>query len=113
MASIAEVRTQLDIKLIGDLPIFCGADSADVEGNPELFRGPSPSADRLPTRSSVDGQLWGHPHYRWSAHRKDHFSWWTERVKVTLDRISYASITSSDLFERTKFPGTPNAQRQK
>ena len=28
----------LDIKLIGDLPIFCGADSADVKANPELFR---------------------------------------------------------------------------
>ena len=87
----------LDIKLIGDLPIFCGADSADVKANPELFRldrsgRPQVLTGCPPDPFAVNGQLWGHPHYRWAAHRKDNFAWWTKRVKATLDRFDLVRI---------------------
>ena len=107
----------LDIKLIGDLPIFCGADSADVEGNPELFRldrsgQPQVLTGCPPDPFAVDGQLWGHPHYRWSAHRKDHFSWWTERVKVTLDRFDLVRIDHFIGFVRAyEVPGNAKNAR--
>lgn len=81
-----------NVKLLGDLPIFVSLESADVAEHPELFR-----LDRLgrpevltgvpPDCFSKDGQLWGHPHYRWSAHRADGFRWWTQRIAASLRRF--------------------------
>jgi 4-alpha-glucanotransferase len=31
---------------------------------------------------SEEGQHWGFPLYHWSAHRKDGFSWWKERLRL-------------------------------
>ena len=107
----------LDIKLIGDLPIFCGADSADVDANPYLFRldrsgRPQVLTGCPPDPFAVNGQLWGHPHYRWSAHRKDHFSWWTERVKVTLHRFDLVRIDHFIGFVRAyEVPGNAKNAR--
>ncbi len=89
--------TDLGVKLLGDIPIFVTLESADVAQHPELFR-----IDRLgrpevltgvpPDCFSKDGQLWGHPHYRWSAHRAQKFRWWTDRIATTLHRFDGARI---------------------
>ena len=56
----------------------------------------------------------GHPHYRWSAHRKDHFSWWTERVKVTLDRFDLVRIDHFIGFVRAyEVPGNAKKRPQR
>lgn len=85
------------VRLVGDLPIFCGADGADVASRPELFRldrsgSPSVLTGCPPDPFAVDGQLWGHPHYRWNAHRREAFEWWRSRVAVTLERFDLLRI---------------------
>lgn len=85
------------IRLVGDLPIFCGADGAEVAGRPDLFRldragRPTVLTGCPPDPFAKDGQLWGHPHYRWAAHRREGFAWWRSRVATTLDRFDLVRI---------------------
>jgi 4-alpha-glucanotransferase len=88
----AELRAhahRLGVKVIGDLPIYVAADSADVWANPDLFlldtdRTPTVVAGVPPDYFSATGQLWGNPIYDWQAHRKMKFEWWIERVRAAL-----------------------------
>lgn len=89
--------SQRGILLFGDVPIFTALDSADVAAAPELFRldrrgGPSVVTGVPPDSFSKDGQLWGSPHYRWSAHRRDGYRWWRERIGCALDRFDLVRI---------------------
>ena len=73
------------IRIIGDIPIYVAADSADVWSAPELFqldknRLPTAVAGCPPDGFAADGQLWGNPLYDWEHHRKTGFRWWTERL---------------------------------
>ncbi|MCH2132597.1 MAG: 4-alpha-glucanotransferase [Phycisphaerales bacterium] len=81
-----------DVRLVGDLPIFIELESADVEQHPELFNLDAKGQPRTLTGAKPDafsrnGQLWGHPHYRWAAHRKEQWRWWTARFRQALDRF--------------------------
>ena len=106
------------VRLIGDLPIFCGADSADVAGRPDLFRldrdgHPTVLTGCPPDAFTRDGQLWGHPHYRWSAHRRDHFTWWRSRVATTLERFDLVRIDHFIGFVRAyEIPGDAKNARK-
>ena len=58
------------IKIIGDIPIYVAADSADVWAEPELFQldkdgKPKAVAGCPPDGFAADGQLWGNPLYDW------------------------------------------------
>ncbi|QDU67879.1 4-alpha-glucanotransferase [Engelhardtia mirabilis] len=80
------------VRLMGDLPIFVGAESSDVSGRPDLFRLDAQGAPRLlsgspPDSYSDDGQLWGHPHYRWSRHGAENYDWWRRRFGSLLARF--------------------------
>lgn len=107
-----------DVGLIGDLPIFCGADSADVAGRPDLFRldrhgRPTVQTGCPPDAFTMAGQLWRHPHYRWSAHRNDDFQWWRRRVEVTLDRFDLVRIDHFIGFVRAyEIPGDADDARR-
>jgi 4-alpha-glucanotransferase len=99
-AQWAELRahcTKRGIALIGDVPIFVTADSADVRANPELFRlkpdgTPSVLTGVPPDGFSADGQLWGHPHYAWDAHAKQKFAWWISRIACAAERFDLVRI---------------------
>jgi len=98
--------TRLGVELIGDLPIFVGDDAVDRIAHPELFRldragRPTVVTGVPPDCFSRDGQRWGHPHYRWSAHRRDGFRWWRRRVRAALERF--------DLLRIDHFVGFVNA----
>ncbi len=85
------------VHLVGDLPIFVTQDSADVQDRPELFRLGRGGRPRVvtgvpPDCFSAEGQLWGHPHYAWAAHRRERFRWWTERVRLALERFDALRI---------------------
>lgn len=74
------------IQIIGDMPIYVAADSADVWSNPTLFlldkrRNPALVAGVPPDYFSATGQLWGNPIYNWDRMRKNHYRWWKLRVK--------------------------------
>ena len=78
-----------NIQIIGDCPIFVSHDSADVWAHRELFlldeNGlPEYVAGVPPDYFSEDGQRWGTVLYDWSAHEKENWTWWKERIKRML-----------------------------
>ncbi len=73
------------VRIIGDIPIYVAADSADVWAEPELFqlnenRLPTAVAGCPPDGFAAEGQLWGNPLYDWGYHRKTGFRWWIKRL---------------------------------
>ena len=81
----AEAR-EAGVQIIGDIPIYCAMDSADVWAHPELFLMdenivPDQVAGVPPDYFSADGQLWGNPLYRWEAHEANGYDWWIRRMK--------------------------------
>ena len=77
------------ISIIGDTPIFTALDSADVWAIPQLFQldpttaRPTFVAGVPPDYFSADGQLWGNPLYRWTAHAADGYAWWLSRLRAS------------------------------
>ncbi|MCD7709215.1 MAG: 4-alpha-glucanotransferase [Clostridiales bacterium] len=75
------------IRIIGDVPIYVAADSADVWANPSQFYldedlRPIEVAGCPPDAFTADGQLWGNPLFRWDVMKEDGYAWWTKRVKA-------------------------------
>ncbi|MBQ7358555.1 MAG: 4-alpha-glucanotransferase [Lachnospiraceae bacterium] len=73
------------IEIVGDIPIYVSADSADVWANPKLFQLtedglPSRVAGCPPDAFSATGQLWGNPLYDWDYHKKTDYKWWMQRI---------------------------------
>lgn len=73
------------ILIIGDIPIYVAADSADVWAHPEMFQmdkkgNPTKVAGCPPDAFSETGQLWGNPLYDWKQHEKSEFEWWLKRI---------------------------------
>jgi 4-alpha-glucanotransferase len=95
---------QKGMKLIGDVPIFVSADSADVWANPEQFqldeeRRPTVVAGVPPDYFSATGQLWGNPHYDWEAMRRDRYAWWVARFRATLAQVDLMRLDHFRGFE--------------
>ena len=93
------------VRLLGDVPIFVERDSADVRAHPELFRLDARGRPRLvtgvpPDSFSSTGQLWGHPHYAWAAHRKTGFRWWIERFERQLSLFDAVRVDHFIGFHR-------------
>lgn len=73
------------VKIIGDIPIYVAADSADVWANPKNFLldencTPIDVAGCPPDAFTDDGQLWGNPLYDWDYMKSDKYSWWKKRI---------------------------------
>ena len=78
------------IRIIGDIPIYVAADSADSWAHPELFQfdedcRPTAVAGCPPDAFSATGQLWGNPLYRWDYHKKTGYSWWMDRMEYSFE----------------------------
>jgi 4-alpha-glucanotransferase len=106
------------IRLLGDVPIFVSLDSADVQSNPSLFRldrhgRPTVVTGVPPDCFSADGQLWGHPHYRWSEHRRTGYRWWIERVRAAVERFDAVRIDHFiGFFHAYEIPGSATTARE-
>lgn len=92
------------IEVIGDIPIYVAADSADVFGNQEQFllneKGhPTAVAGVPPDYFAADGQLWGNPLYNWKQMKADGFSWWRERLSFMLEMFDGVRIDHFRAFE--------------
>ena len=78
------------IQVIGDIPMYVSADSADAWSRPELFWLDEDGrvvegAGAPPDAMSPDGQNWGNPTYRWDVMRDEGYAWWIARLHRTLD----------------------------
>jgi 4-alpha-glucanotransferase len=102
------------LSIVGDLPIFVAADSADVWSSPELFElgddgRPVAVAGVPPDYFSADGQLWGNPLYRWEAHVADGFAWWKDRLRAafaTYDVVRIDHFRGFDAYWRIPLPAS-------
>jgi 4-alpha-glucanotransferase len=88
--SLKDYANNAGIKIIGDIPIYVSADSADFWAHRELFkldeRGKIREIAGVPPDGfSADGQLWGNPLYNWPYHKKTHFAWWLTRIGKCLE----------------------------
>lgn len=100
------------IGIIGDIPIFVAADSADAWSNPGLFElgsdgRPVAVAGVPPDYFSADGQLWGNPLYRWEVHAKDGFAWWKDRLRSSFgmcDVVRIDHFRGFDAYWRVPLP---------
>ena len=79
------------IDLIGDVPIFVAAPSADVRAHPGLFR-PDLVAGVPPDLFTADGQLWSNPIFDWRAMAAESWRWWIERLRRTFQLVDVARI---------------------
>ena len=95
LRAAAKVR---GVEIIGDIPIFVAADSADVWANPELFELDPKTARPLavagvpPDYFSADGQLWGNPLYTWAQHAADGYAWWHARLQASFELCDVVRI---------------------
>ena len=88
------------IKIIGDIPIYVAADSADVWANPKNFLldedcNPIEVAGCPPDAFTADGQLWGNPLYNWEYMKQDGYTWWKSRIK---HQYSFFDVIRIDHF---------------
>ena len=89
-SALKSYANEKGIRIIGDIPIYVAADSADVWAAPELFLldacgAPKEVAGCPPDAFSDAGQLWGNPLYDWAHHEKTGFAWWVRRIRYALN----------------------------
>ncbi len=91
------------IKIIGDIPMYVSADSADVWANPEEFTvdgdGNAVFIAGVPPAWNDDGQVWGNPLYNWDVMEKDGYTWWLRRFKRMMDLYDYVRLDHFMGFE--------------
>ncbi|MBO8437016.1 MAG: 4-alpha-glucanotransferase [Spirochaetes bacterium] len=97
MTALLEHVHSKGLKLIGDIPIFAGADSADTWSHLELFKTDSKGhysavSGVPPDNFSATGQLWGNPVYDWKKHEEDDFAWWKARIRRCLEMTDIVRI---------------------
>jgi 4-alpha-glucanotransferase len=79
------------VRLIGDVPIYVAAGSADHVRWRSLFRD-DVVAGVPPDAFTARGQLWGNPIYDWPALRRRGYRWWVERLRHTFELFDLARI---------------------
>lgn len=116
------VRTHANerrIRMLGDVPIFVAADSADVWAHPEIFDLDEAGRPRVvagvpPDYFSANGQLWGNPLFKWDELGARGFDWWIERMRhavrladlVRIDHFrGFEAYWEIPATEKTAIPG--------
>lgn len=95
--SLKTYANQHGIHIVGDVPIFVAADSADVWANRDLFHLDETGRPTLvsgvpPDYFSETGQRWGNPLYRWDVMAQRGYDWWIARIKATLRMVDIIRI---------------------
>ena len=94
---LKEYANSKGVKIIGDLPVFVSAYSADVRGNRNNYQ-----IDELGIRKnhagvppdyfSPEGQDWGNPLYDWDYLKETGYDWWIKRLKQCGERYDYVRL---------------------
>lgn len=95
--ALKRYANELDISIIGDVPIFVAYDSADVWANTELFYldeagEPTFVAGVPPDYFSKTGQRWGNPLYRWDVLAQNDYAWWADRLRMAFTQVDIVRI---------------------
>ena len=74
------------IKIIGDVPIYCAMDSADMYANKKCFmldeKGIPTYVSGVPgDYFNPDGQIWNNPLYDYDYMKQTKYAWWVQRMK--------------------------------
>ena len=83
-----ELKTYANLKgvsIVGDLPFYVSADSADYLLGPNAFDSspdgsPASVGGTPPDAFAPDGQIWNNPVYDWTKHSKEAFAFWQTRI---------------------------------
>lgn len=85
------------VSIMGDLPMFMAADSADVWANRDIFR--LDKDGRLSVHAGVppdaftgEGQDWGNPLYDWEKSEATGHEWWMRRIRQCAERFDMLRI---------------------
>lgn len=102
--NLKSYANSLGIQIIGDIPIYVSADSADVWANPQAFlldenNDPIKVAGCPPDAFSATGQLWGNPIYNWDYLHHTGYQWWIDRVRESLKMYDVIRIDHFRGFE--------------
>ena len=116
---------QRHVRIIGDLPIYVAADSADAWANQSIFQldpltsQPTSVAGVPPDYFSDTGQHWGNPLYRWETTNQTTktalWNWWAARFRhnflqadvIRIDHFrGFESYWSIPADEKTAMNGT-------
>lgn len=88
--NLTKVCHDLGVGILGDIPYYVAADSADTWTSPENFQlkkdlSPRWIAGVPPDYFAVDGQLWGNTVYDWDYLEKHNYDWWLERLSAAFE----------------------------
>ena len=92
------------VLILGDMPIYVAADSADAWAGGEMFETDgegnfSRVAGCPPDYFSADGQLWGNPLYDWAWHERTGYRWWARRMRRALALYDIVRIDHFRAFD--------------
>jgi 4-alpha-glucanotransferase len=87
------------IRIIGDMPIYIAADSADAWANRDMLDKNRRGAGCPPDYFSPTGQLWGNPVYDWEALKETGYAWWVCRVAHQISLFDYLRVDHFRGFE--------------
>lgn len=92
------------IQIVGDLPFYPAAGSADVWAHQHIFDLEIDGRARTvagvpPDYYSETGQRWGNPVYRWDVLAEDGYRWWIDRLEASLSRIDILRLDHFRAFE--------------
>jgi 4-alpha-glucanotransferase len=106
---LREAAKQLNIRIIGDLPIYVGLDCVDVWAHQEIFQldpvtcRPTHVAGVPPDYFSEDGQRWGNPLYCWDSKEKEIrdklYGWWEKRLRTLYQTVDLVRLDHFRGFE--------------
>ncbi len=100
-----EQINQMNIGIIGDMPIYVSYDSVDVWANPQYFDldenyKPKKVAGVPPDYFCAEGQLWGNPLYNYDEMRQDNFKWFCNRIERMFKLYDKLRIDHFRAFDR-------------
>jgi 4-alpha-glucanotransferase len=92
------------IRIVGDIPVYVGHDSAEVWAHRELFHldqdgNPLVVAGVPPDYFSATGQRWGNPIYRWGLMAQRGFRWWIDRFRINFSLVDMVRLDHFRGFE--------------
>lgn len=101
---LKKYANSLNIKIIGDMPIYVALDSCDVWSDPKNWLldeelKPKEVAGVPPDYFSKTGQLWGNPIYNYDLMKNDGYSWWIKRIEESFKLFDVVRIDHFRGFE--------------